>query len=514
MPGPEGQGSDWTRKVQGAMTYQPRSEGGQDAMKVIGYLPEKIEELSDYLGEGASNLTGSPLVGSGVKTGIAAAQILPFLKNAPKMPELGTGGLMKGPQRFAQNLFGSNEVRAGNLARDVAGDNKAAVVAALKAHKDTIPGSKATAGQASIPAGSAEFAALQEIVANRAPSKYGSAGIEGVQEGARQAAAESIARTPQDLAAALKARTSATAPMREANLVSANVLHGGVKAKDIITAIDKKMQTPGLRGSDVVQKSLGAVKEKLGELAGDRGIVDAKDLYTIRKEVGNTISSFAKETANWDKRLTSGLQRDVQGFIDEAIESSGGSTWKDYLARYGEMSKPINRMETGREIADALRNSLGTSERPATFATTMKKASEEQSFATGKPRMSDLTPAEKGLVEAIKGELARDATFAKMAREGVQETTRRIGASLPVAPGVGVFAPKINVMRAIYNRLIGKAEEGTLRVMAEKMDNPQEMARIMELAMPQKPPRSALADQLLKYTYSGAIVPQMQGKEP
>ena len=513
LPGPEGQGANWTRNVQEAMTYQPMSEGGKDAMKVIGYPFEKIGEFSRWLGGGATDLTGSPAVGAGAETALTAAQMIPLLKYGPNIPK-SSPHLATGPRRFVQNLFGDKETRAGALAGDVAGDRRAAVVAALKGHKNTLPGSVATAGQAALPAGSAEFAALQEMVANRAPSKYGTAGIEGVQEGARQAAAESIARTPADLAAALKARTTATAPMREANLVSANVLHGGVKADALIQALDKKLSTPGLRSSDVVQKSLGAVREKIAALGEKTGTVDAKDLYTIRKEAGNTISAFAKETSNWDKRLTSGLQKDVQGIIDSSIESAGGVTWKDYLAKYGKMSEPVNRMETGRIVADALRNSLGTAERPATFATTLKKAAEEQSFATGKARMADLTPAEQGLVEAIKGELARDATLKRMAQEGSQETARRVGASLPVAPGVGVFAPKINVMRALYNRLIGKAEESTLRVLAEKMDNPKEMARIMELAVQPTLPRSQLADQLLKYSTTGAVVPQLQGQEP
>lgn len=57
-------------KVQHALTYQPRSTGGKNAMQVIGYLPEKLDQVADLAGEKAANLTGSPAVGAAIKTAI------------------------------------------------------------------------------------------------------------------------------------------------------------------------------------------------------------------------------------------------------------------------------------------------------------------------------------------------------------------------------------------------------------------------------------------------------------
>lgn len=503
LPGPEGQGAEWARNTAQTLTYQPQTEGGKTALGAISYPFEKLAEGADWAGGKATDITGSPAVGAAVNTAVQAAPMLAGARYLPATPRIMESAPVRAVTNVPRNLFGPVEGRAGRVLNDVAGDSKTSVVQALLAHQDRVPGSVATAGQAASPAGSAEFSALQEIIANRAPSKYGSAGIEGEQEAARQAAIGTIAKTPADLEAAIKARTAATAPMREANLTSANLLQGGVNGQGVSAAITKQMNTPGIRASDVAQKTLGAVRDKIKELSDKGGVIDAKNLYTIRKEVGNTINTFAKETSNWDKRMTSGLEKDIQGYIDNAIENAGGATWKDYLARYRDMSGPVNRMETGQAVSDALTSSLGTAERPTVFANLVKKAGEETSVGTGKPRTADLTSHERGIIEAVKAELARDAQYGRMAKEGAPEATRRIGAELPEAPGVGVFAPKINVMRALYNRFIGKAQEGMLHYLTEKAHDPREIARIMQNATPAQ--RSAIADAMMRRANVGAL---------
>lgn len=69
-------------------------------------------------------------------------------------------------------LPGGTERTAGRIANDVAGGSKQQIIDALTQHSDPIPGSVATAGEAAVPAGRAEFAALQQMVAGKRPSEY------------------------------------------------------------------------------------------------------------------------------------------------------------------------------------------------------------------------------------------------------------------------------------------------------------------------------------------------------
>jgi hypothetical protein len=113
--------------------------------------------------------------------------------------------------------------------------------------------------------------------------------------------------------------------------------------------IDGIMKTPGMRASQVVEKAMKSIRERLQAISREDGTIDAHDLYTVRKELGNYIQTAAKESASWDKRLTSGLQTELQHSIDDAIEASAPG-FKAYLARYRDMSKPIDQMKVIQEI--------------------------------------------------------------------------------------------------------------------------------------------------------------------
>jgi len=85
----------------------------------------------------------------------------------------------------------------GRLANEVAGPNAAAVRGALETSQDFVPGSQLTAGQAAVPANSAEFSALQKIAEQANPSIYaGPKGAEAAQESARKALIATIANDP------------------------------------------------------------------------------------------------------------------------------------------------------------------------------------------------------------------------------------------------------------------------------------------------------------------------------
>lgn len=231
------------------------------------------------------------------------------------------------------------------------------IINALKGSRELIPGSQPTAAEALVgaPAGS-PLVAHQQITA---------ATPGGISAQFSQRKMDQLEAWDK----AITARKAATDPLREAALDAAN--KGGVRTDGITESIDATLKEPGKRASDLVQKVLGAVKEKLATLTNENGVIDARDLYTVRKEMGNTVQSFAKETANWDKKLAAGLERDVQKSIDDAIEKAGGTGWKNYLTEYADRSaameaelarrkaalKPLQKtnLEGGQNVAEQMR---------------------------------------------------------------------------------------------------------------------------------------------------------------
>lgn len=68
LPGPQGQGAKWTEGVGRALTHEPRTEGGKTAMGAISYPFQKIREGAEWAGGKTTDITGSPLLGTGVST--------------------------------------------------------------------------------------------------------------------------------------------------------------------------------------------------------------------------------------------------------------------------------------------------------------------------------------------------------------------------------------------------------------------------------------------------------------
>lgn len=288
---------------------------------------------------------------------------------------------------------------------------------------------------------------------------------------------ENAARVPEAQAAAvetagIEANRKAQAGLTKYQLDSL-AAHGQypLDSKPLLASLDATLTAPGNRASDMLQKTLGNVREKIASLADENGVVNAKDLYTIRKEMGNTIANMAKETGNWDKKLAAGLQSQVQKQIDEAIEKAGGAGWKDYLKTYVEKTVPIENMKTGNRLSEALTEPLGVSERPAAFA--KAAASDTDPILSQKTQVA---------VDAVKSALTRDALHDKLAKEGVGATMRHIGAEVPEVPSAGMFSPKISVARALLNQLGGKASGRTLDYLAANMDKPQTIADLLKNA--------------------------------
>ena len=489
LPGKEGRGAEWVRGVEKGI-YRPQTEGGINAMKAIGAPFELIAEGGHRAGGAVSDIAG-PAAGAGVN---AALQALPMLFGAKnlKLPEVPASGLIQKAMDIGKNVFGPIEGRAGRLLNTVAGPQRAVAVAdAMAAHRDAVPGSIATVGEAAVPAGSAEMAALQKIIESRDPSKYGEFGISSAQEAARDAAVGKIARLP-DWENPVLPPVEAAKAVRAAN---AKVNYGAVDA-DVVIPSDPKITAILERPS--MLKAIDRAKTMAKETGADFPDIAGNGL-TVRN--AQTIKMALDDLVKNPERFgigaseIAGIEGTKTVFINWLNNASPG--WEKARVAYAADSAPVNRMETGQALRDALTNSLGTAERPTVFANAVKKAAEEQSFGTGKPRMADLTAADQQVIGALTEELARNQRFDKAAGEGAKEALHRIGASIPQIPSAGMFSPKFSVPRAIYNRVVGGAEEGVLRYLAKHADNPQKFAELMRNATPQQ--RTTIANALMRY---------------
>lgn len=71
LPGPEGQGADWVKKTQEAMTYEPRSQMGKNIVNTVAAPAQYLSNKADQAGQDVTDFAG-PTAGTIAKTGLEA----------------------------------------------------------------------------------------------------------------------------------------------------------------------------------------------------------------------------------------------------------------------------------------------------------------------------------------------------------------------------------------------------------------------------------------------------------
>jgi hypothetical protein len=114
----------------------------------------------------------------------------------------------------------------------------------------------------------------------------------------------------------------------------------------ITGALDAKLAQPGLRASSNVTKVLEAVKDDIANLTQKGGgVIDAHDLYTLRKEgINERIMQIMGQTdPKISAKVTRKVLEEVRPLIDDAIEQAGGTGWRDYLKTYSQGRQAIDQ---------------------------------------------------------------------------------------------------------------------------------------------------------------------------
>ena len=128
----------------------------------------------------------------------------------------------------------------------------------------------------------------------------------------------------------------------------------------ITGAIDAKLSQPGLRASSNVTKVLQAVKDDINNLtAKGGGVIDANDLYTLRKEgINERIMQILGQTdPKVSAKVTRKVLEEVRPLIDDAIEQAGGTGWRDYLKTYSQGMQAIDQKAMAAEAARLFKDS-------------------------------------------------------------------------------------------------------------------------------------------------------------
>ena len=190
-----------------------------------------------------------------------------------------------------------------------------------------------------------------------------------------------------------------TKPIREAAFDSAN--RDPDFAKNLIDYVLDKSEEPGIRNSSA-SPLFNQAKRQLSPQD-----LQAEDVYKLRQDLADTLSlkTLAPDELTNAARNNRRLTMDIINNGDDAINSSSGGLWSDYLAKHAEGMKPIEEGRSFQNVLDKFENNrtlLGTDVKAITPAALRKAVDKETYKNMGK----------SGYVSTISGQgrsLADDA---------------------------------------------------------------------------------------------------------
>jgi hypothetical protein len=482
---------------------QPLTESGRkEALRE--YLtklsgPDK-EKIVSALRNADELVTGSkPTVAEAVSdiptaTGLAAYQ----RRLAGSMPEEGIAG------QFAQREAQQQAARMGTLGQVSGGGDEAIAAAVAQREAATAPLREQALTQANI-AGQIQPRLDAEIAAkfqskSKALQAEGQLATEASQQVTRAENfipvpgfprfparyAENLERVAGNLEGAKTAGNIARQRQAEIDFKKfqlQSLADNGfypLESQPIVNKIESVLSKPGERASDVVTNVLGSLRSKLQQFTDETtGVIDSRDLYTIRKEIGNDIRKFAQESQNWDSRLTAKLETNIKSYIDNAIEKAGGADWKKYLSTYAAASDKVNRLQIGQFLEQKLGTALGNKERAGVFATAVQEAAGTIKKATGQPRFGKLeevlTKEEIASVNKVLADVQRKAKAEELAGQANIGSLVQDTAELP-----NLLNRYATFTNSVLKNLKKDSNADINRLAAEMMLDPRKLAAFIE----------------------------------
>ena len=142
---------------------------------------------------------------------------------------------------------------------------------------------------------------------------------------------------------------------------AANTLRvNGIKpleGKPLIDSISRIKSNPEYGGNDLIAGAVDNVARDIAQWTKN-GIIDAKALEAIRK---NSVTAAIQQLrpgmdATSQRNLAAGVLSDIKPLIDDAIEASGGTGWKQYLNDYTKGMQQIAQQRLSGKALELFKN--------------------------------------------------------------------------------------------------------------------------------------------------------------
>lgn len=321
--------------------------GGNIVSGAVGRYSPALGRVLGGATEGAVGAATTPVL-EGDFAEEKIAQVGPGAVIGGALPLVGQAvGALKPLSDYASRFTEGGAIkRASEQIRDAVGGN----IGRLAGQASRVSGSRRTLAQETL---DADVAKLEDLTRTTHPGGF--AAMEDANNRARLESLRTFAGTPDEIAAADRARDAAADPLRKAAMKEV-----GVDTSRLIGQLDRGIDK--LNGRPAVQAALRDVRELLfrpataAEKAASPNwpdmvpIDDVATLYNVRKTIGDLLSG----KAGGDKSYAKAATRELIG-VRDALDRAIGKTspeFGQYLDTFREGARQVGRMEIGRELIE------------------------------------------------------------------------------------------------------------------------------------------------------------------
>lgn len=389
--------------------------------------------------------------------------------------------------------FGAEQIQ-GRTLNKAAGDLMPKVISELKQAESGL-----TAGQASVEANSPTFAALQREVSQLKPAEYDA--IKQAQESDRLMSLRTIGKDSPHPDAPSPNMNIATISRENV----ANRLYGDAFAADDMRLAALKQRQQEAQGLRIIGRGqpVQMLDERLIPVTKNSLIMDvAEQVKKSNPELGNPIESLRgldriKKMIDEDIFAIRNKSPTAMQNVNEASLTRAKSvllnsmenlnpTYRKARDVFSERSIPINQMQIGQVLEDALTASVSQAERGAYFSNKVRDAAKIIATKTGQARYDKLselfTEKQMGIVNKTIYQLNRDSRFQELAQSGGKAISRQLGDTSHEIKPVNFLSRTMTLINAAINKVQGTAGEKTLNELSVIMRDPKLTAQIMEKA--------------------------------
>ena len=250
----------------------------------------------------------------------------------------------------------------------------------------------------------------------------------------------------------------------------------------IINAIDSKLTDPNLFGQTQILKVLQGLKDDFtGAVAANGGVADARALYSIRKAgISQKIDEmFSSMDPASKQRLTAKVLSSVKNPIDEAIETAGGTGWKNYLQTFETGMRGIDQQKLA---ALALEKFKGSKEEFLKLVRGDNPDAVEKIFGPGSFNIvKEMDPIDLYRMSRVASKVERDIGIEKEAVAGAKGLARIMGMSESQINGIpAFFSTTTTTINMALKILRSKISQDTYNVIEKSMMNGRSAADVIQ----------------------------------